>query len=220
MNEGDRFKKASSLFYADCFSDSLNLSHHEEAESLEREQEEQCPSYNPATLWRGCELCLALTSCSRRCKERLSGCQEKDGSEPYSKPCASQASPPGAGNGIKSTRDFQGPAGTSRLVETSVGVRTVFQQKLFGRECFIEAPNLKVLLEDKSRLGSTNKFPSGIHWTDTLKLRSTYWSVTWGCLDLSFKSVLNLPANFKSAFTLPTIYLQENEDMLSETSFF
>lgn len=35
MNRDDRFKKASSLFYADCFSNCLNFSQHEDAGSLE-----------------------------------------------------------------------------------------------------------------------------------------------------------------------------------------
>lgn len=81
MNEDDRFKKASSLFYADCFSNCLNLSQHEEAESLEREREEQCLPHNPPALREGCKP-LPLPSANPMGQEMLeegpSGQPERD----------------------------------------------------------------------------------------------------------------------------------------------
>lgn len=81
MNEADRFKKASSLFYADCFSDCLNLSQREEAESLEEEWEEQRLAHNPPALGEGSKP-LPLPSANpvgqEMWQEGLFGCQEGD----------------------------------------------------------------------------------------------------------------------------------------------
>lgn len=72
MKEDDRFKKASLLFYADCFSNCLNLSQWEQAESLEKEWEEQCPPCNPPVLWEECEPLPGADTTEQEMWERVS----------------------------------------------------------------------------------------------------------------------------------------------------
>lgn len=114
MNRDDRFKKASSLFYADCFSNCLNFSQHEDAGSLEEkftvvlQSCQHLPRIRPTGVGNAGVRRAHITQLEQAVNSRPLPSTDpmgRDGSER----CASQASPAGGRSlhGVMFVRPFE-----------------------------------------------------------------------------------------------------------------